>query len=200
MIIDITGRHVSVSDTLKDHAREKLEHVLRHHDKVVSAHVILDVEKTRHVAEMIVFGRNLSATVHAESDDLYTSIDRCAEKLRHHLEHHHGRRRDKRRRGEDIAENEAAAIAQGLALGLPAIPPSAGAAIEEEDEEARPAGPRVVVTTSQAVKPMSVEDAALEFEDERRECLVFRDASTERVHVLYRRADGTLGLVETGVA
>ena len=192
MIIEITGRHISINEALKEHAREKLDHVLRHHDKIVSAHVILDVEKTRHTAEMIVHGRNLSATVHADSDDLHAAIDRCADKLRHHLEHHHGKRRDKRRRADALATAEAAAIAEGLAAGI--LPPAAAA---EPVKPKRPA-PRVVRAAPMHAEPMTVDEAAHELEDGDLEFLVFRDAETEMVNVLFRQRDGVIGLIETG--
>lgn len=191
MIIEITGRHVSVSESLKDHARDKLEHVLRHEDKVVSAHVILDVEKTRHIAEMIVYGRNLSATVHAESEDLHTSIDRCADKLRHHLAHHHGRRRDKKRKGESTLEAEAAALAQAMAAATEGNGPG--------EERAAEGPPPVTRTRLRTVAPMTLDAAAEAFAVGRREPLVFRDTSSSTVHVLYFRPDGSLGLIETGV-
>ena len=47
-----------------------------------------------------------------------------------------------------------------------------------------------------AVKPMSVEEAALFMEDSEQEFLVFRDSSTENVSVIYKRRDGNLGLIE----
>ena len=62
---------------------------------------------------------------------------------------------------------------------------------------AAPAPERRVVRTSRlAVKPMSIEEAALFMEDSDQEFLVFRDSSTESVSVIYKRRDGNLGLIE----
>jgi len=57
-------------------------------------------------------------------------------------------------------------------------------------------GPRVIRSRRFAVKPMTIEEAALEVGASADGVLVFRDASTERVKVLYRRKDGNLGLIE----
>jgi len=57
-------------------------------------------------------------------------------------------------------------------------------------------GPRVIRNRRFAVKPMTIEEAALEVGASADGVLVFRDASTERVNVLYRRKDGNLGLIE----
>jgi putative sigma-54 modulation protein len=54
----------------------------------------------------------------------------------------------------------------------------------------------VIRTRRLAVKPMTVEEAALELGTRGDGVLVFRDATTERVNVLYRRKDGNLGLIE----
>jgi len=56
--------------------------------------------------------------------------------------------------------------------------------------------PRVVRTRRVAVKPMTLEEAALEMGGRTDGVLVFRDAATERVGVLFRRKDGNLGLIE----
>ena len=55
---------------------------------------------------------------------------------------------------------------------------------------------RIVRVTRPAVKPMSAEEAALRIENSEQEFLVFRDSSTEKLSVLYRRRDGNFGLVE----
>jgi putative sigma-54 modulation protein len=55
---------------------------------------------------------------------------------------------------------------------------------------------RVVRASRYAVKPMSVEDAALRVEGGTETFVVFRNADTEAVSILYRRKDGSLGLIE----
>ena len=55
---------------------------------------------------------------------------------------------------------------------------------------------RIVRATRYAVKPMSIEDAALQVESGPETFVVFRNADTEAVSILYRRKDGNLGLIE----
>jgi len=59
-----------------------------------------------------------------------------------------------------------------------------------------PEGPRVIRASRYAVKPMSVEDAALRIEDADENFLVFRNADDDSVAILYRRKDGSLGLIQ----
>jgi putative sigma-54 modulation protein len=58
------------------------------------------------------------------------------------------------------------------------------------------AGQRIVRATRYAVKPMSVEDAALRIDGEGETFVVFRNAESDAVNILYRRKDGNLGLIE----
>jgi putative sigma-54 modulation protein len=52
-----------------------------------------------------------------------------------------------------------------------------------------------VRTIASAVKPMGVDEAALALESSGQEVLVFRDATSDRISVLFRRGDGDLGLI-----
>src|SRR5437868_620738 len=55
---------------------------------------------------------------------------------------------------------------------------------------------RVVRARGYTVRPMTIDEAALEMSDGRSAFLVFRNASNEAVSVIYRRPDGNLGLIE----
>ena len=55
--------------------------------------------------------------------------------------------------------------------------------------------PRIVETSSIPIKPMTIEEAVLQLEDSSDAFFVFRNATTDRVNVLYRRADRNLGLI-----
>ena len=57
-------------------------------------------------------------------------------------------------------------------------------------------GPRIIRATRYAVKPMSIEDAALRLDGAGDTFMVFRNADTDAVSILYRRKDGNLGLIE----
>jgi putative sigma-54 modulation protein len=69
-----------------------------------------------------------------------------------------------------------------------------GARAEASEREA--SAPRVIRSARYAVKPMSVEDAALRMEHTTEAFLVFRNPESESVSIVYRRKDGNLGLIE----
>jgi len=187
-ILEITSRHDSVNEPVKQHVRERLDGVFRHVDDVISVHVVLDVEKLRHLAEIVLHARNLTAAVHAETGDMYASIDRCVDKLKHQLEHQLGRRRTKRRRSGPLAEAELAAMAQ------------AAEALDGDEAEAT-TGPNRVQKQSPLLLALTIDEAQANLSgDDSRLFLVFREAESNQVQVLYKRDAGGFGLIQTGAA
>jgi putative sigma-54 modulation protein len=81
MQISITGQHMDVTPALHDHVSDKIEKIVRHFDHVTNTHVVLNVEKTRHMAEATINAKG--ATIHASStaDDMYAAIDSMIGKL-----------------------------------------------------------------------------------------------------------------------
>jgi putative sigma-54 modulation protein len=62
--------------------------------------------------------------------------------------------------------------------------------------KAQPATPHIIRNEAIDTKPMSAEEAALELELFKREFLIFRDANTDKINVIYKREDGNYGLIE----
>jgi putative sigma-54 modulation protein len=82
MIINITARHADISDAMKAHVNTKLSSVLEAYPQVEHAHVILDIAKFRHMIEVIIQAKkHQRIEAKDESDDMYASIDRVADKL-----------------------------------------------------------------------------------------------------------------------
>ena len=82
MTINITSRHADISDALKAHVHAKLEAVLEAYPNVEYAHVIMDTQKFRHIIEVVVQGKqHLRIEAKDESDDMYASVDKVADKV-----------------------------------------------------------------------------------------------------------------------
>lgn len=184
MKIEITGRHVDITPALREFTEEKLSKLERVLDGPAEAHVVLAIAKHRHVAEIKVTARNavLSGTV--ETGDLYASIGEVVDKLeRQALKHKEKIRDHKHRRGP--RDPEIAATIGEQASGAVAAAPAA-----------TEAAPRVVRSQRYRLKPMSAEDALLELQSTAEDVLVFREAETSRINVLYRQKDGSFELID----
>ncbi|HMB71822.1 MAG TPA: ribosome-associated translation inhibitor RaiA [bacterium] len=81
MKVNVTARHFDLTPDLKDHAEKKLSKFLKYTDGLLNAHVVLEVEKYRSIAEVFVHGREGDFTGKAESGDMQTSIDGAVEKV-----------------------------------------------------------------------------------------------------------------------
>ena len=75
MQISISGQQLDITESLHNHVSEKVEKIVRHFDHVTNTNVVLQVEKTRHIAEATV--NTKGAMIHASStaDDMYSAID-----------------------------------------------------------------------------------------------------------------------------
>ena len=92
MQVSITGRHVTVTDNVKDHLNEKIERCLGMFPRIETVRVILDMEKRDYVAETIVQAANhIRITSTEKSENMYDAIDRSVE----HAERQMRKQRDK---------------------------------------------------------------------------------------------------------
>ena len=159
---------------------ERLDYTLKRlNDSAVSAHVVLTRDRTRIHAEVTLHARRerfLHAQATGQSVDL--AVNAVTDKVDHQAQKLKGKR-DGRRRGPSAVKAAVAAVPE------PAAPKGA----------ARPRR-RIIRARQYAVKPMSVEDAAVEIDDAADGFIVFRNSATDAVTVLFRRADGNLGLIE----
>ena len=100
MIVNVTGRHVEINDSLREHVEARLQAEFAGFPRIESVHVILMVEKHRHVAEIVAQVPH-HGTVEAkhESNDMYASIDAAIEKtavqLRKWVEKRHEHKAEK---------------------------------------------------------------------------------------------------------
>jgi len=99
MQIKITGRHIEITEAIRDHVFEKLEHALKPFPQVELVHVVLELEKYRHFAELVVQGNHIHVEGKEELDDMYASLDAAIVKVEKQLrklrdkvqDHHHSR-------------------------------------------------------------------------------------------------------------
>jgi putative sigma-54 modulation protein len=175
MKVEFTGRQTGIPDELRRLAERKLQKVGRLLPAVTRAHVILAVDKHRQVAEVSVHSRHMDLAAVEVSANPRLSVTGAIDKLVRQAQRQQARRR----------ERKGAATPRRATLPAP-------------ERESDPSAPRVVRSRRTAVKPMTLDEAVLEMEGRADGVLVFRDAATERVHVLFRRKDGNLGLIEPG--
>lgn len=81
MQIQITGRHLAVTDAMKDYVEEKISKLANHFDHILFAHVIMSVEKERHIAEARIEVPGNDIIAQADGLNMYEAIDLLEDKL-----------------------------------------------------------------------------------------------------------------------
>ncbi|HEY0377112.1 MAG TPA: ribosome-associated translation inhibitor RaiA [Pyrinomonadaceae bacterium] len=178
MEFEYTGRHVEVTPALRAHVEDhfqKLSHIFN--DTTARAHVIMEVEKNRQIGEVLVHWREHTLTATDTNADMYLALTRAIAKI----------------------EKQALKLKKKIIDRKQNAKRTAAVAPEPDGQppvEASPRTPRIVNARRYAVKPMTAEEAALRLSEEDDQFLVFRDADTDRIGVLYKRKDGNYGLIE----
>lgn len=175
MIFEYTGRHIDVTPALKAHTEdhfEKIDHVFD--GKASKAHIIFEVERGRHMCEVIVNWRNEVLTAATSSADMYQSIAQTVGKIEKQALKTKKKVIDKSHRAK-----RASSVAQA-----------------ETDIAPEPVRGRIVSANGYEVKPVTVDEATMLLEEREENFLVFRNAEHQRVSVIYKRSDGNYGLIE----
>ena len=181
MQVTTTFRHMEPSDALKGYAEEKLERVKKYIDEPIVAQVFLTVEKIRHTAEVTLTAKGITIKASEETNDMYAAIDAVVDKIE----------RQMRRYKERIKAHKPAAETRERQVQKSIV---AAESIEKSQE------PVVIKTKTFSIKPMSVEEAVMQMDLLHKDFLVFTDAVTENINVIYRRKDGNYGLIEPAKA
>jgi putative sigma-54 modulation protein len=184
MQVHITGRQVVITPALRKHTEEKLKKVEKLLGGSIEAHVVLVVEKRRHLAEIQVKSRTALLSGAEETEDLYASIGDVVEKLERQALKHKEKLANRKKRG-----------GRRIAASLPTPEPAVKTRRPVANEGA-PDGPRILRSDRYRLKPLSAEDAVMELDSAGGDLLVYRDDQTYRVNVVYRRQDGNFGLVD----
>jgi len=173
----VTFKKIDTSISLKSYIEKKLDKFDKMLDSPAEAHVVLSVEKIRHIAEITLTCDRLKIHAKENSENMYSSIDalmdkvkaqikKNKEKIRRHMSGNKQSIKDKNAQGsspQDIADNL------------------------NSDQ--------LIIETID-YKPMDIEDAVIQLDSGKQSFFVFNNARTQQVNVLYKHNNGKLGLIQ----
>lgn len=207
MQLNITFRNLDASDSLKTYAREKVERVNRYLDRAGEAHVVLSLERHLHHADITVHSGRFVLRGRDKSNDMYASLDNAMDKIekqliryKERLKQHHGRDRVHHRHehleealkvSHAVLEYETDEYDDDTAESAPKAQPVVAA-----EKTPTAAAPKVIKTNELLARSLTVDDAVMQLNLMNNEFLVFTNAETKAVNVLYRRKEGGYGLIE----
>ncbi|MGO9567062.1 MAG: ribosome hibernation-promoting factor, HPF/YfiA family [Desulfomonilaceae bacterium] len=175
MQLSVTFRHLEPSDALKNYVQERTSRLTKYIDRPLESQVTLTVQKFRQMADVVINADGIRIAGQESHEDMYAAIDLVMDKIERQVKKYKGKiRKHKPSLGKEITWRRDIYEQESF----------------EDDRE-----PVVVRTENYFVKPMSVDEAAMQMDLSQQEFLVFNNASTQTVNVLYRRKDGNYGLI-----
>jgi putative sigma-54 modulation protein len=176
MRLQVKGKNLEVSDSIRSYAEKKLGKLERQLADPTQVELELSLERNpsiapKHIAEATIWTKGPTLRAREASHDMKASIDQLVDKLERQVT----RYRQKRQRGRHRDNGSS----------MPVNP-------APHDDESPP----IVKMKQFAVKPMSPEEAVLQLELVGHDFFVFTSSDTDDVAVLYRRRDGNYGLIE----
>jgi len=174
MQTSVTFKNLDSSETLRDYVADKLNRFDKYLYNPAEANVVLSVEKFRHIAEINIVGDRLNIVGKEETEDMYSAIDMVLDKIEIQIKKNKQKIRNKRSGGKRKTLTPAADAAPAM----------------EEDF-----GKQIKIQRIE-YKPMDVDEAVMQLDLIDDSFLVFVNARTDKLNVLYRRKDGHLGLIQ----
>ena len=178
----ISGKNIEVTPGLKDAIEQKLGKLERYFTPETEINVTLSVEKGRQKIEVTIPVKGNIIRSEQTSNDMYVSIDLVEEIIERQL---------RKYKNKLVARNQ----------GHPtSYAPSGNSSRKEffdsEEETTEDDEVRIVRTKKFGIKPMFPEDACVQMELLGHNFFVFSNAETDEVNVVYKRKDGSFGLIE----
>lgn len=176
MNIDYVARHSRLDDETREHAERKLTKALRFLEEPIEIRVILDESKHRKQADIHASHRFGTLQATEETDSYVEAINLAVAKIEKQARRSRDKAKGRKRRAHTGPNKWPMAVL---------APESVGTGDS----------PRIVESFQLAIKPMNLDEAALELKNSENQFVVFRDADSDRVSVLYRRRDDNYGLI-----
>ena len=178
----ISGKNIEVTPGLKDAIEQKLGKLERYFTPETEINVTLSVEKGRQKIEVTIPVKGNIIRSEQKRNDMYVSIDLVEEIIERQL---------RKYKNKLVARNQ----------GHPTASAPSGNSFrkeffDSEEETTEDDEVRIVRTKKFGIKPMFPEDACVQMELLGHNFFVFSNAETDEVNVVYKRKDGSFGLIE----
>lgn len=176
----ISGRHLNVTEPIREYAEKKIGKIQKHFDNILEVDITLSARSTKgephHEVDVLVFANGTRIKASAEAKDLYAAIDEVCDVLDVQVTKHKEKMRDNRHshRPKSVIKHSVD--------------------VSHDDTETK----KIISTKVTSPKLMSIEEAILQMEALETEFYAFMNHETEQLNIVYKRKDGDYGHVEPG--
>lgn len=192
--ISIFGKHYTVTEALKNYVLEKMNRVDRIADHIIDVTVTLEHQKTQHTCSVMMNFIHFHIRVHATTDDMYSAIDKCADRLVQLVRKYKTKLQSKRFKDlttVDIHVNVIKPLSDDIKMINDEIE-----AANAELVESRLQLHQIVAKETMKLKTLTQDEAIMKMEITDEPFMIFRSEEDQKLKVIYRRKDEHYGLVQ----
>ena len=185
--ITITGRHVEVTDAIREFVTKKIEGIRLDFPRIMEVKVLLDVQRDRMISEVILFcSDHITIDASTEGADMYACIDETITKIMRRMRKHKTRLMKKfRPHHQETIRKLDETVYDDSVLDYP------------EDSKEDPE-PMLIHRESYNLKKLYKEEAIMELELSDKPFVLYRNARRDVLQIVYRRPDRDYSIIELG--
>lgn len=195
--IQVTGRHVLVTESMKDYAIEKISKIDRFSHRIIEVNVTMDIQKLDHRVDIVMKVDHIKIKSSASSTDMYASVDMAVDKLIEQFRKYKDRIQDHQARtvkSVDLNVN----VLRGFRL-IDEEVQTVNEDIEEENqkrliESYQPHPP--ISKETRSLKTLRMDEALMKLDLSGDSFLIYRSEEDHKLKVIYRRKDNDFGVIE----
>lgn len=196
--VKFVGRHVLVTESMKDYAFEKLAKLERFSPRLIDISVSMDIQKFIHRVDLVIQFNNFIIKSQGATDDMYASIDLAVDKLQNQIRKYKDKIQDHHFKSLNEVDMKVNVIRPSQEDELSDV----NGEIEAENiksliDRYRPH--QVVSNETMPLKTLSLEEAIMKLELSGDVFLVYKSEEDQKLKIIYSRKDGNFGVIEPEV-
>lgn len=172
MNIKVIGKNIDITDSIREYVESKSDRLEKFENQNTELTVVCSVEREDQIVELQLSHNGDFIKIEERNRDLYASIDLALDRLERQM------RKGKEKRAD---KNKNASVKDKI--------------LNFVSGSAQPDAGEITKTMCYEIKPISLEDAKLKLSHSEDMFLTYLDLDAKAVHVLYKRNDGTFGLI-----
>lgn len=188
--IQITGRHLEVTDSMKDYALERVSKIERFMDRIIDVNVIMDIQKLDHKVEIILKVGHVKISSQATTTDMYVSVNKAVDKIESQLRRYKSKLQDHHAKGHAVLNMDVNILSRAIEDELDFTEEF----IEQNGEI--PFKPHeVVMQETRPLKILTKDEAVMKMELSGDAFLIYKNEIDQKLKVIYRRKDDNYGII-----
>jgi putative sigma-54 modulation protein len=182
MQMSVTFRHMDASDPLKEYTAEKVDRIRKYFPDPLKAHVVLECDRgyNHHADVVITLHNGIVIAGEETTEDMYSSIDLVMAKIERQVRRYKEKLRS--HKGGDSLHGHREVRHSVMSMPEQPAPPQF----------------KIIRESKFVARPMTPEEAVMQMNLLNNDFIVYTSSGSHDVNVVYRRGDGTYGLIETG--